>query len=250
MLDDLRIGRSHLYQIALRIINLEYGAGIGNVFSGFSIRFYDFQVRLELRVVDEILVSFAVLCDIHHESGHQLPAVPSFRLLHYIFAIRQVLTLGKTVGVTNENIPFIGIGRIVASGRFQIHLKLGALFRHFDLRAATVRMLDNSYISFDYAFKHIVCGLVMLDCVKFRLGAYFVNGRIKQIALTRFKLPDRPIGITDIFFRSELPILVGKIFVNELVALENAVFRPGETSVALRCSGFGIAFGYGHDKLF
>ena len=48
----------------------------------------------------------------------------------------------------------------------------------------------------------------------------------------------------------KLTVFVGVVFVNELIALENAILSPCKRSIALFVSGFGVALGYGHGKLF
>ena len=110
-------------------------------------------------------------------------------------------------------------------------------------------MFDNGDIALDDLFVYIICGLVMLDGIKLRLCADLVDGRIKQIAFTRFKLPDCPVRTADIFFCGKLTVFIGIVFVNELFALENPVFCACKRGVALSRSHLSVALGYGNGKL-
>ena len=110
-------------------------------------------------------------------------------------------------------------------------------------------MFDNGDIALDDLFVYIICGLVMLDGIKLRLCADLVDGRIKQIAFTRFKLPDCPVRTADIFFCGKLTVFIGIVFINELFALENPVFCSRKRGVSLSRSRLSVALGHGNGKL-
>ena len=110
-------------------------------------------------------------------------------------------------------------------------------------------MFDNGDIALDDLFIHIICGLIMLNGIKFRLCADLVDGRIEQIALARLKLPDCPVRTADIFFCGKLTVFIGIVFVNELLALENPVFCACKRGVALSRSRLSVALGHGNGKL-
>ena len=207
------------------------------------------DIAFKIAVVNQIAVGLGVLCDEYIKIVHQLPAFPAGYLMNGICAVRHILCLCKAILIADERIT---LGFLCVRKRacgFEIHFKNCAFFGRFNLCFAIVRMFDNGDIALDDLFIHIICGLIMLDGIKFRLCADLVDGRIEQIAFTRLKLPDCPVRTADIFFCGKLTVFIGIVFVNELFALENPVFCSCKRSVPLSRSCFSVAFGHGNGKL-
>ena len=166
-----------------------------------------------------------------------------------IYTIRQIFCLSKTVLVTSKcvTLRFLCIGK--AACGFKIYFKNSTCFGCFNLCIAIIGVFNDGNIPFDNLFIYIICGLIMLDSVKFRLCADLVNSRIKQVPLAWLQFFDRPVWIADIFLCCKLSVFVGVVFVNELFAFKDSVFCICERSITLSCSGFSVALGNGNGKL-
>ena len=167
-----------------------------------------------------------------------------------IDTVRHILTLCKTVLVAYKDISLGFLCLLIASCGFQVNFKLCPCFGSLDFCFPIVGMLDNGNVALDNRLVYIIGGMVMLYGVSQSFCADMVDSRIKQIAFAWFKLLYRPVIAADIFLCGKLTVLIGKILVYKLFALENPVFRPCKGSVPLRCSGLGVALGYGYGKFF
>ena len=167
-----------------------------------------------------------------------------------IDAVRHFFGLCKSVFITGEIITLGRLGVIIRACGFQENFKLCAAFGCFNLCFAVITMLNISDIALDNPLVHIVCCLIVFNGVVLCFCTDRINGRIKQISLARCKFFYCPIVPANILLAHKLTVFVGVVFVNELIALENAVLSPCKRSIALFVSGFGVALGYGHGKLF
>ena len=158
MFHHIRIGGGHLYKIPAGIVDLEDRPRIGNGFLRLRIHLDRFQVCLELRIVDEVLIGLAVLGDADGKGRHQLSAVPAFRLLHNILAVGQILALGESVLIADKDVPLVRIRCIEAADRSQIDLKFRTRLRGLNLSLAVICMLDKGHIAlndfFGYAHRN------------------------------------------------------------------------------------------------
>ena len=104
------IGVGHRHKVAGRVIDLEARPGIGDALAGFCVHLHHLDIAFKGRVVDEVAVGSAVLCNEHIKVGHLLAALPAGYLMHGIDAIGQFLSLCKAIFVTGEIVTLGGFG--------------------------------------------------------------------------------------------------------------------------------------------
>ena len=104
------IGVGHRHKVAGRVIDLEARPGIGDALAGFCVHLHHLDIAFKGRVVDEVAVGSAVLCNEHIKVGHLLAALPAGYLMHGIDAIGQFLSLCKAIFVTGEIVALGGFG--------------------------------------------------------------------------------------------------------------------------------------------
>ena len=109
-------------------------------------------------------------------------------------------------------------------------------------RTVVVVLEDRHPALFD-GFYHIEGGLVVFQLIQLRLSTDMVNGFVQQVAGGRLQLPHRPVIAARIIPGGELPRGVRFVAVDELLALEHAVNRPGQGGVPLRRAGFLVRLG-------
>ena len=243
---NLRIGKGHFHLGAIRTEDLEARTCIGNGIAGLRVYLDGLNEGLEVDVVDEVAVGFAVLGNKHIKVAHQLTALPTGDLMHGIHAVGQVLALGKAVFIAGQIVPLRIFCRFIAACGFQIDGEYCALFGSFDLRITVIRVLDDG----DIALLHLLAHShgrrsVQLNSVIGRLCADRINGAVQQIALGGGDLTNRPVVAADIIAGGELAVLVGVVGIHKLIALIDAVGSTGKRSVALRHSALTVALGDG-----
>ena len=243
---NLRIGKGHFHLGAIRTEDLEARTCIGNGIAGLRVYLDGLNEGLEVDVVDEVAVGFAVLGNKHIKVAHQLTALPAGDLMDGIHAIGQVLALGKAVFIAGQIVPLRILCRFIAACGFQIDGEYCALFGSFDLRITVIRVLDDG----DIALLHLLAHShgrrsVQLNSVIGRLCADRINGAVQQIALGGGDLTNRPVVAADIIAGGELAVLVGVVGIHKLIALIDAVGSTGKRSVALRHSALTVALGDG-----
>ena len=128
---------------------LEADARSRDNFACFGVLFNDFNERLIRSVVDEETVHLSVLADEYGKRRKEFLSVPSFGLLHGVFAVRQILGFGKAVLIAHKDISLGFLGIFIAARRFQIHLKLRTFFGCFDFGSAVIAVFDDSDLALD-----------------------------------------------------------------------------------------------------
>ena len=246
----LRVGGGHLHQLAVRIVDLKSGTGVGDVFPGFGIDLDDLQIGFEFSIVDEILVGLSVLGDLDGKGRHQLTAIPALDLLHHIFAVGQRLALGKTVLAADKHISLVRIGGVIAAGGFAVNLELGTGLRCFDLGAAVIRMLDDSDAALDDILAHIDGNGVVLQGKVSGLCTDGIDRFVQKIAGRGGDLTDRPAVAAHILLCRKAAGGIGFIGVDQIIAVIDAIHGTGQHSIALRRAFFAVPFGQGHTEFF
>ena len=125
------------------------------------------------------------------------------------------------------------------------------MFRRFNLGGAVIAVLDHSNFSFFDGF----IGIERRGEVKFRgvelcFRANVQGFGIQQITLARLNFTQAPIIAADIGFCRKLTILIGRVSVHKLLAVEHAVFSTCECSVTLRQPFFTVGFRDGQTPFF
>ena len=243
---NLRIGKGHFHLGAIRTEDLEARTRIGNGIAGLRIHLDDLNEGLKVSVVDEVAIGLAVLGNEHIKVAHQLTALPAGDLMHGIYAVGQVLALGKAVFIAGQVVPLCILCRLIAAGRFQIDGKNRVFFGSFNLCVTVIRVLDDG----DIALLHLLGNShsrrsVQLNGVIGRLCTDRINGAVQQIALGGADLTNRPVVAADIIAGGELAVLVGVVGIHKLIALIDAVGGTGKRSIALRRSDLTVALSDG-----
>ena len=246
----LRVGGVHLYQLAVRIVDLKGSTGVRNDLAGFSIDLDDLQIGFEFSIVDEILIGLSVLGDLDGKGRHQLAAIPALGLLHHILAVGQRLALGKTVIAADKHISLVRIGGVIAAGGFEINLELSTGLRCFDLGAAVIRMLDDGDAALDDILAHIDGNGVVLQGEVSGLCADGIDRFVQKIADRGRDLTERPAAAAHILLCRKAAGGIGFIGVNQNIAVIDAIHGTGQHSVALRQTFFAVPLGQGHAELF
>ena len=168
--------------------------------------------------------------------------------MYGINTIRHIFCLTETIFIANDSISLVFICCVIASGRFQINLKGSTLFRSFNFCFSVIGMFNDSHIAFDYLLGYIIGSKVVFHLIKFRVCTYLVNGLIKEIAFTRCNFTDCPVGITNIFFGSELTIFISNILIYKRFSLIDTVNCSRKFGIALCFAFLSIALGYCYSK--
>ena len=228
-----RIGKGHRYKLAVRIKDLKGRARIRNGLAGFRVHLYHSDIALKVGIVDKVTVGGFVLGDIYLEIGHQFSALPTADLMYGIDTVREHLGLTEAVFITDDHVTLGFFCIVIAAGRRQIDLKLGAGFGRFDLRAAIVGVLDDRNIALDDFFVHIRVDRIQFNGIVLGCRVHIVHGRIQQITLGRCDLTDRPVVAAGIVFGDKISVLVGGICVDQFRTLIHAIDRTAQRCVAL-----------------
>ena len=168
--------------------------------------------------------------------------------MYGINTIRHIFCLTEAIFIANDSISLVFIGCVIASGRFQINLKGSTLFRSFNLCFSIISVFNDSHIAFDYLLGYIIGSKVVFHLIKFRVCTYFMDSLIKQIALWRCNFSDCPVGITNIFFGSELTVFISNIFIYKCFALIDTVNCSRKFGIALCFAFLSVALCYCYSK--
>ena len=147
-------------------------------------------------------------------------------------AVWHILGLCKSVFIAHKVVLFGILCICIRTGGFQINLKFSAYFGRFNLCAAVVGMLDDRNISLYYVLCDSHRNEITFNCVFFRLSAYRMNSRIKQISFGGRNLLNRIIS-ADILLCLEISVFIGRIGIHELAVLVQSVNCSRKRSVAL-----------------
>ena len=169
--------------------------------------------------------------------------------MYGINTIRHIFCLTKAIFIANDSISLVFIGCVIASGRFQVNLKGSTLFRSFDFCFSVIGVFNDSHIAFDYLLSYIIGSKVVFHLIKFRVCTYLVNGLIKKIAFTRCDFSDCPIGITNIFFGSELTVFISNILIYKRFSLIDTINCSRKFGIALCFAFLSVALCYCYSKL-
>ena len=224
---------------------MEADAGSRNGLTGRAVDLDHLYIGVEVGVVDQIAIGFAVLADEHVERLEQLAAFPALDLLDGVSAVGQILRLSKAVLVADQIIALGVLCVVIGACALEIDDKLCAFLGGLDLRLAVIGVLDDGDIAFLdllvllHGFAVVLCGIVL------RTDADRLVAGGNEVALAAVQLLDRPIGAADIILSGELAICVGDVGVDQLVAIIDAVLGTSQRSIALSRAGFDVLLGNG-----
>ena len=148
--------------------------------------------------------------------------------MNCVRSVRQVLALGITKLIADQQIPF-GISSIIkASGALQIDFELRSCFRSIDAGFSIVAVFDQADIALDDLLFGLGFRIVELNRIKLRFGSDMINRFIQKIAFRRSNLPDGPVISARVIICRELSVLVGRIGCGQFIAFEKPVHSTGE----------------------
>ena len=144
-----RVGVAHGNEAAVGSVDLKTCSGIRDGLACGAVGLDHVEIGLEVSVVNEIAIDFAVLADEHLKGIEQFTAVPALDLLYHVYAVGQVYGFGIAELVAGEDISLGGFGCFVAACALEIDFKHGTDFGCFDLGGAVIGMLDEGDLSLD-----------------------------------------------------------------------------------------------------
>ena len=187
----------------IRIADLHGGAGQRDDLAGFGVPLFKADEGGKGGVVQDEVIGFAMLGNEHGEIRDEFLPLGASGLMHHIQAVREVLRLGETIGICQQDIPFRLFGVLVTAGAGQIDLKFspglrllnlyfiaGNVQRHsFCFRIGCIRLVNIGWFLHSVVFRGGAAfpGLVLDGCFVFlrlagRLGAVFRNSAIFRCA--------------------------------------------------------------------
>ena len=196
------------------------------------------EIGLEVSVVNEIAIDFAVLADEHLKGIEQFTAVPALDLLYHVHAVRQVDGFGIAELITSEDISLGGFGGFIAACTLEIDFEHGTDFGCFDLGGAVIGMLDDGDLALDDILVHIGIHSVQLNRILACVGVDIIDGFVEQVSFGGADLTDRPfhVLVARIVVSKEISVLVCRIGVDERTILEYTVNCTFEGGIALGLS--------------
>ena len=240
---DSRIGEGHLNLIAGRIVDVEADAGSRNGLAGGAVDLDYLHIGEELRIVDQITVSFSILAYEHIERLQQLAAFPALDLLDGVSAVGQILRLSKAVLIADQIIALGVFCVVIGACALEIDSELCAFLGSLDLRLAVVGVLDDGDIAFLNLFVLLHGFAVILSSIVLGIDADFLVAGGNEIALAAVQFLDRPVITADIILSGELAVRIGDVGVNQLVTLVDSVLGACQIRTALSRAGFDVLLG-------
>ena len=95
---------------------MEADAGSRNGLTGGAVDLDHLHIGVEVGVVDQVTIGFAVLADEHVKGFQKLAAFPALDLLDGVSAVGQILRLSKAVLIADEDIALRFLGIFIAAG--------------------------------------------------------------------------------------------------------------------------------------
>ena len=233
-----RVGVAHGNETAVGSVDLKTCSGIRDGLACGAVGLDHVEIGLEVSVVNEIAIDFAVLADEHLKGIEQFTAVPALDLLYHVYAVRQVDGFGIAELITGEDISLGGFGCFVAACALEIDFKHGTDFGCFDLGGAVIGMLDDGDLALDDILVHIGIHGVQLNGILACIGVDIIDGIVEQVSFGGADLTDRPfhVLVARIVVSKEISVLVCRIGVDERTILEYTVYCTFEGSIALGLS--------------
>jgi len=152
--------------------------------------------------------------------------------MHGVNSVWHILGLCKSVFIARQVITFCFNSICIRTGGFQINLKFSSHFWSFYLSRAVIGMLDDRNIALYYVLCDSHRNWITFNCVFFRLSAYRMNSRIKQISRGGRNLLNSVVS-ADILFCLEISVFIGRIGIDKLAVLVQSVNCSRKRSVAL-----------------
>ena len=233
-----RVGVAHGYETAVGSVDLKTCARIRDGLARSAVGLNYVEIGLEVCVVNEVAIYFAVLADKHLKGIEQLTAFPALDLSYHVYAVRQVDGFGIAELITGEDISLGGFGGFIAACALEVHLKHGTDFGCFDLGGAVISMLDDGDLAFDDILVHVGIHGVQLNRILPCVGVDIIDGFVEQVSFGGADLTDRPfhVLVARIVVSKEISVLVCRIGVDERTILEYTVYCTFEGSIALGLS--------------
>ena len=233
-----RVGVAHGYETAVGSVDLKACARIRDGLARSAVGLNYVEIGLEVCVVNEVAIYFAVLADEHLKGIEQLSAIPALDLSYHVYAVRQVDGFGIAELITGEDISLGGFGGFIAACALEIDFKHGTDFGSFDLGGAVIGMLDDGDLALDDILVHVGIDGVQLNGILACVGVDIIDGFVEQVSFGGADLTDRPfhVLVARIVVSKEISVLVCRIGVDERTILEYAVYCTFEGSIALGLS--------------
>ena len=229
---------------------MEANTGNRDSIAGCTVDFDHLHIGIEVGVVDQIAIGFAVLTDEHIKRFEQLAAFPALNLLDGISAVGQVFRLSKAILIADEVITLGVLCVIIRACAIEIDGKLCTFLGSLNLRFTVIGVFDDGDIAFLDLLILLHGFAVVLGSIVLRIDTdLFITGSNK-VALAAVQLLDRPVSSANIVFGGNLAVCIGDIGVDQLVTLVDAVLGTCQSSVALRRAGFHILLGNSQIPLF
>ena len=222
---------------------MESDAGSRNGLTSGAVDLDHLHIGVEVGVVDQITIGFAVFADEHVKGFQKLAAFPALDLLDGVSAVGQILRLSKAVLVADQIIALGVFGVVIGACALEIDSELCAFLGGLDLRLAVVGVLDDGDIAFLDLFVLLHGFAVILSSIVLGIDADLLVAGGDEIALAAVQLLDRPVVTADIILGGELAARVSDIGVAQLVALVDSVLGACQIRIALSGARFDVLLG-------
>lgn len=127
---------------------MEANTGNRDSIAGCTVDFDHLHIGIEVGVVDQIAIGFAVLTDEHIKRFEQLAAFPALDLLDGISAVGQVFRLSKAILIADEVITLGVLCVIIRACAIEIDGKLCTFLGSLNLRFTVIGVFDDGDIAF------------------------------------------------------------------------------------------------------